>query len=83
MRWKEGRRSDNVEDRRGAMPGRLALGGGGTIIVLVIAVLMGADPRQILNQIQNSVPDQQTQGQVDPAQDELSQFVSVPVPTLI
>ena len=77
MRWKQGRRSDNVEDRRGAMPGRLALGGGGTIIVLVIAVLMGADPRQILNQMQNSVPDQQTQGQVDPAQDELSQFVSV------
>jgi len=40
-------------------------------------VLMGADPRQILNQIQNSVPDQQTQGQVDPAQDELKEFVSV------
>lgn len=75
MRWKEGRRSDNVEDRRGAMPGRLALGGGGTIIVLLIAVLMGADPRQILNQMQVAVPDQQVQ--VDPAQDEMKQFVSV------
>ena len=75
MRWKEGRRSDNVEDRRGAMPGRLALGGGGTIIVLLIAVLMGADPRQLLNQLQVAVPDQQTQ--VDPAQDEMKQFVSV------
>ena len=57
MRWKDGRRSDNVEDRRGAMPGKLALGGGGTIIVLLIAVLMGADPRQLLNQLQVAVPD--------------------------
>ena len=75
MRWKEGRRSDNVEDRRGSMPGKLALGGGGTIIVLLIAVLMGADPRQLLNQLQVAVPDQQTQ--VDPAQDEMKQFISV------
>ena len=77
MRWKQERRSDNVEDRRGAMPGRLALGGGGTIIVLLIAWLMGADPRQLLDQLQVAVPDQQTQVQVDPAQDELKQFVSV------
>ncbi len=75
MRWKDGRRSDNVEDRRGAMPGRLALGGGGTIIVLLIAVLMGADPRQILNQLQVSTPDQQMQ--VDPAQEEMKQFITV------
>lgn len=75
MRWKEGRRSDNVEDRRGAIPGRLALGGGGTIIVLLIAVLMGADPRQLLNQMQVATPDQQVQ--VDPAQDEMRQFVAV------
>ncbi len=78
MRWKDGRRSDNVEDRRGAMPGRLALGGGGTIIVLLIAVLMGADPRQLLDQLQVAVPDQQTQsGPVDPAQEEMKQFISV------
>ena len=78
MRWKDGRRSDNVDDRRGAMPGRLALGGGGTIIVLLIAVLMGADPRQLLDQLQVAVPDPQTQGgPVDPAQEEMKQFISV------
>ena len=75
MRWKEGRRSDNVDDRRGTIPGRLALGGGGTVIVLLIAVLMGADPRQLLNQMQVATPDQQVQ--VDPAQDEMRQFVAV------
>ena len=54
MRWRGERQSDNVEDRRGVSRGGLVLGGGGTLIVLVIAMLMGADPRQILQQLQSS-----------------------------
>ena len=54
MRWKEGRRSDNVEDRRG-VPAGVAIGGGiGTLIIVLIATFLGADPRQVLNLIQNN-----------------------------
>jgi hypothetical protein len=50
MRWREGRRSSNVEDRRGrGMPVKAVGGGIGGLIVLVIAVLLGADPNAILN----------------------------------
>jgi uncharacterized protein len=48
------RRSDNVEDGRGASGGggrRTALGAGGVIIVLVVGTLLGADPREMLRLI--------------------------------
>jgi predicted metalloprotease len=51
MLWKGQRQSDNVEDRRGISGGGMAIGGGlGGIVVLVIALLLGADPRQLLEQ---------------------------------
>ena len=50
MRWQSGRRSDNVEDRRGMTPGRMVGGGGvGVIVIALIAMFLGVDPRQILN----------------------------------
>ena len=49
MLWKGQRQSENVEDRRGMSGGGLAIGGGlGGIVLLVIALLLGADPRQLL-----------------------------------
>jgi predicted metalloprotease len=52
MRWREGRRSQNVEDRRGQrMPmggGGMRLGLGGLLIVLVGAWLFGANPMTLL-----------------------------------
>jgi uncharacterized protein len=50
MRWENERQSDNVEDRRGVSPGQMAVGGGiGTIlIVLLMSLLTGADPRALL-----------------------------------
>ncbi|MCC6640866.1 MAG: zinc metallopeptidase [Deltaproteobacteria bacterium] len=52
MRWREGRRSENVEDRRGArMPaggGGLSIGVGGVVIVVLVSWLLGADPLQVL-----------------------------------
>ena len=51
MLWRGQRQSDNVEDRRGMGGGGLAIGGGlGGIVLLVIALLLGADPRQLLQQ---------------------------------
>ena len=81
MRWKGERESGNVEDRRGVSRGGLALGGGGTLIVVVIALLMGADPRAILQQLQGqSVPTEQapaTGNSATPqANDEAKAFVS-------
>ena len=49
MRWESGRRSDNVEDRRGLSLGRGAIGGGaGALVIAVIAMLLGIDPRVVL-----------------------------------
>jgi predicted metalloprotease len=51
MRWEQGRRSENIEDRRG-MPvrrGGLVGGGIGTIlVVLVISYFLGVDPTPLL-----------------------------------
>lgn len=51
MRWKKGRRSTNIEDRRGQSAGRgrtrggagMKLGGGAGIIVLLIGMFLGVD----------------------------------------
>ncbi len=81
MRWQNERRSDNVEDRRGSplRSGGAALGGG-TIVVLLVMWLMGADPRALLQQLENSAPaPATTQSAPAPsaAEDEQGQFVSV------
>ncbi len=51
MLWKNRRESSNVEDRRGfSGGGGIALGGGfGTIVIIVLALLFGVDPRQLLD----------------------------------
>ncbi len=54
MKWQGGKQSGNFEDRRGMSGGgKIALGGIGGIIVLVIGFLMGGDPSQLLQQAQN------------------------------
>ena len=51
MRWDLGRRSDNVEDRRGSGGGGLAVkGGGGLLLVALVVYALGGDPTQILMQ---------------------------------
>ncbi len=50
MRWQVGRRSSNVEDRRG-MSGRgvAGIGGVGIILIALIALMTGTDPRELLD----------------------------------
>ena len=49
MRWQMGRRSDNVEDRRGVGAGGIAVGGGiGTIVLVALALFFGVDPSVVL-----------------------------------
>lgn len=60
MRWKGGRRSANVEDRRGSrVPGGRAVKGGiGTIVItLALAYFLGIDPQVLLQLQQGSAPD--------------------------
>ena len=47
----EGRRtSDNIEDRRGMSTGKMAIGGGiGTVVIVLIVLLLGGDPSQVVN----------------------------------
>ena len=52
MRWQQGRRSSNVDDRRGLRPAKAAGGlGGGVLIVLLLGLLFGADPSQLLSML--------------------------------
>lgn len=82
MQWQGARQSINVEDRR--MGGRVALGGGlGSIVIIILAVLFGADPRALLQQVNSSstsdnsgyvVPGESGEGK--PLQDEAGQFAA-------
>ncbi|MGC8642282.1 MAG: KPN_02809 family neutral zinc metallopeptidase [Isosphaeraceae bacterium] len=58
MRWQNEEQSENVEDRRGMSPGPLAIGGGiGTVvIVLLVSLITGADPRALLQQVARVQP---------------------------
>ena len=49
MRWQDQEESSNVEDRRRVTPAKVAVGGGlGTIILVGIMLLSGADPQTII-----------------------------------
>lgn len=84
MRWREGRRSTNVEDSRGS-PGGGGFGGGGFklglggIAVVAIAWFMGVDPRLILGLMEatQGPATQQAPPQTGTPADEAGQFVAV------
>ncbi|HRX88979.1 MAG TPA: neutral zinc metallopeptidase [Steroidobacteraceae bacterium] len=84
MRWRDSRASENVEDYRGKRPPR---GGGmgmkfglGTIVLVVIAYLLGIDPRVVMGlaevggQIQQRAPQQSAPAGAP--SDEMGQFVA-------
>lgn len=77
MKWQGGRRGGNIEDRRGmSTGGKVAAGGIGGVIILLISMFMGVDPTQLLQQIQ---PGAATQGeyQSTPEEDRLLDFADV------
>ncbi len=79
MRWQKGRRSQNLEDRRGRRPGRKVAGGGiGMLVMVVVALLFGIDPRTVLQiggQLGGSASAPATQ--VSDQNSELVDFVKV------
>lgn len=80
MRWRGRRESENIEDRRGMSGGRVAIGGGlGGIVILILALLFGADPRQLLEQLpqDGGNPGATSSRPVNPEEEEMKQFTSV------
>ena len=79
MRWSDRRESSNVEDRRGM--GRVAIGGGlGTLVILAVALLLGADPRKLLEQVpqDGSInPSAPASRSANPEEEETKKFASV------
>ncbi|MEQ1663368.1 MAG: neutral zinc metallopeptidase [Thiobacillus sp.] len=82
MRWERGRRSDNIEDRRGMrVTGKGAAGAGiGTILLALVAMYFGVDPSIVLNQAGNlgGAQQQETAGPVasSPEEERLKDFMS-------
>jgi predicted metalloprotease len=78
MRWQMGRRSDNVEDRRGMPIGRgTAVGGGiGGLVLVLLALWFGVDPSIVL---QGGDPGPAPSGEhrTPAANEPLRDFVSV------
>ncbi|ANF25694.1 neutral zinc metallopeptidase [Stutzerimonas stutzeri] len=79
MRWKKARRSDNVVDARGRSGG---IGGGrltlaGVAVVVVIGLLSGQDPMQILGQLADQSGPATTQQSNAPANSEDPQVAFV------
>lgn len=83
MRWQGARQSGNVEDRRGMGRGPIAIGGGlGTIVLIVLVLLLGGDPRAILEgpgagQGPGAGIQQQGPRPINPEEEKLKEFVSV------
>jgi len=80
MRWEQGRRSDNIEDRRGMRVGKKGLAGGGigAIVLALVAMYFGVDPSVVLNQAGTLTPAQTEQRTTfSPEEERLKEFMSV------
>jgi predicted metalloprotease len=74
MRWEFGRRSQNVEDRRGMRASGPVVGGGiGAVVLAIIVTLLGGDPSVILRQIAPSQGGYSSQTR-SPQEEKLADF---------
>ena len=84
MKWRDYRKSDNVDDRRGMSgTGKAVLGGGGLIgIIAFLLVTFGGEQGQqignIINQMQPAQQETQVQGatELTPEQKEIGDFAN-------
>lgn len=72
MKWQGRQESENIEDRRGISGRQVAVGGGGlAIIMLIIGLIMGGDPQQLLSDfMQNKSQQTQTAPRGEESQEE-------------
>ena len=77
MRFRTGRTSGNVEDRRGMSRGVMVGGGLGTVVIALIAMFLGVDPSAVLQGGgAATAPTQQQPAGPPPADDAQARFVS-------
>jgi len=57
MKWQNLRRSSNVEDRRGMGRPTAVAGGGLTIVAIIVMLILGKDPGELLQSIQPGAQD--------------------------
>lgn len=77
MKWLGRRESSNVEFGGGGNGSKFALGGIGTIVVVIIGLIMGKNPIELINQVsQGAAQTEQRQQETDP-QTEASKFTKV------
>jgi uncharacterized protein len=75
VEWEGREESQNVEDRRG-IGGMVGIGGGVIgVIVVVVGLLLGVDPRQLINMGGGDQAVQQ--GTADPAEERQAHFAMV------
>ncbi len=81
MRWRGGRESSNVEDRRGRRPGGVMIGGGlGTLVLVLVLLFLGVDPQALFGPqgpLQGGAGGPAVEQPVDGPEDELTKFVRV------
>ncbi len=83
MRWQSGRRSSNVEDRRGRRIPRGVKGGGiGILLLALVGMYFGINPSMIMNvgnAVQKNLPASQSSEpyQATPEEQEQVEFISV------
>src|SRR5437868_3469937 len=80
MRWEGQEESANVDDRRGFSGRAIGIGGGiGTVVLILFALAMGVDPRQLLNVNQPGVngPPGAQERPVDPDEERAATFSKV------
>ncbi|HOW10121.1 MAG TPA: neutral zinc metallopeptidase [Bacteroidales bacterium] len=77
MRTEGRRESGNIEDRRGMSTGKMAVGGGiGTIVIVLLVMLLGGDPSQVLNNMQEGQATEAGQVNASPEEEAMKDFVS-------
>jgi uncharacterized protein len=72
MRWESGRRSSNVQDRRGM--GAVGMAGGGGIgvlvLVLIVSFVSGQNPLDVLQQVEQTAPQAEAGPAAEPPADD-------------
>jgi uncharacterized protein len=77
MRWTMGRRSENIEDRRGMGVPLVAGGGIGTIAIILLALFFGIDPSVVLQTDAPQSPPRTEAPTASSGRDDLRDFVAV------
>jgi predicted metalloprotease len=75
MQWEGREESSNVEDRRGAgISTGAVVGGGGSIVLVILALIFGVDPRQFLGRGGGGGGGGQQVRQADPDEERMAKF---------